>query len=211
MQRTLRYISPDGTRQDTAHAYIHPRLQNGKCPNLHVLVEHEVLHVLFENKRAAGVEVRGNPGVQSDTGVYTIKAKMMVIVSAGALGSPLLLECSGVGDKEVLGRAGVNLVAELPGVGEELQDHNCLLAAYHTSLQSGETVDDILSGKATFQKLLAQKDKILAWNAVEVTGKIPPTDKEIETLLSPSARASWDRDFKCIPNKPVAIINSASW
>lgn len=135
----------------------------------------------------------------------------MVIASSGALGTPLLLERSGIGDKKVLDRSGVSLVAELPGVGEGLQDHNSLLAGYYTSLQPGETVDDLLSGKATFQQLLQQKDKMLAWNAAEVTGQIRPTDEEIDDLLSPDARTLWDRDFKGVPNKPVAMIATANW
>lgn len=210
VQRNLRYISPEGTRQDTAHAYIHPRLRDGKHPNLHVLVESEVLRLVFENKRAAGVEVRSAPDVPNGTGVHTIKARKMVIVSSGALGSPLLLERSGVGDNEVLDHAGIDLVAELPNVGEELQDHASFLATYYTSLQHGETLDDLLSGKTTFEQLLEQKDEMLAWNAVEIVGKIRPSDEEIETLLSPGARTLWERDFRGIPNKPVAIINSAS-
>lgn len=211
VQRNLRYISPGGNRQDTAHAYIHPRLQDGKHPNLRVLVEHEVLRVLFENKRAAGVEVRGTPDLERDSSVHTIKARKMVIVSAGALGSPLLLERSGVGDKEVLDRAGIDPVSELLGVGEGFQDHNSLLASYHTSLEPGETVDHLLNGKSTFKQLLEEKDEILAWNTAEVTAKIRPTSKEIDALLSPGARALWDRDFKDVPNKPVASIASASW
>lgn len=211
MQRNLLYTSPDGTRQDAAHAYLHPRLWDSKHSNLHVLVEHEVLRVLFENKRATGVEVRGTPDVQNGTGVHTIKARKMVIASSGALGTPLLLERSGIGDKKVLDRSGVSLVAELPDVGEGLQDHNSLLAGYYTSLQPGETVDDLLSGKATFQQLLQQKDKMLAWNAAEVTGQIRPTDEEIDDLLSPDARTLWDRDFKGVPNKPVAMIATANW
>lgn len=56
-ERWLRYVSPDGKRQDTAHTYLHPRLQDGKHPNLHVLVKSKVLRVLFDDqKNAVGVE-----------------------------------------------------------------------------------------------------------------------------------------------------------
>lgn len=211
VQPNLRYISPDGTRQDAAHAYVHPRLQDNKHHNLHVLVEHEVLRVLFDDKRATGVEVRGTPHVHDDAGVHTIKARKMVIVSTGTLGTPLLLERSGVGNRNVLDRSGISLVADVPGVGEGLQDHNSILAGYYTSLKSDETADDLLNGTVTFQQLLEQKDDMLTWNAAEVTGQIRPTDEEIETLLSPDARKLWDRDFKGVPNKPVAMIATASW
>lgn len=64
-QRWLRYVSPEGKRSDSAHAYVHPLLQDGKHPNLHVLVESKVIRVLFdENKRACGVEYTPNPAYE---------------------------------------------------------------------------------------------------------------------------------------------------
>lgn len=58
-----RFVSPkDGKRQDAAHAYLHPCLQDGDHSNLHVLVESQVTRVIFdEGKRATGVEFRPNP------------------------------------------------------------------------------------------------------------------------------------------------------
>lgn len=210
-QRNLRYISPDGTRQDAAHAYLHPRLQDGKHPNLHVLVEHEVVRVIFENHNAVGVEVRGNPEFRDSTQAHQIKAKKMVVVSAGTLGTPLLLERSGVGHKEVLTKAGVDVVAHSPGIGEDFQDHNTLLLSYYTSLLPNETYDDLLKGKTTMENLLAQKSKMLGWNAAEITSKMRPTDQEIDILLGTGdARSIWERDFKKIPNKPVATISTAN-
>ncbi|CAG8976839.1 hypothetical protein HYALB_00009104 [Hymenoscyphus albidus] len=100
VQRAQRFISPEGKRQDAAHTYLHPRLQDGKHPNLNVLVETQVLRVIFDGKKACGIEIRPNPAKQTNiTGAskQTIKAKKMVIVSAGALGTPLILERSGVG------------------------------------------------------------------------------------------------------------------
>ncbi|KAJ3951652.1 hypothetical protein N0V92_011930 [Colletotrichum tropicale] len=60
-----RYVSPeDGRRQDVGHRYLHPLLQSGDYPNLHVLVESQVLRVLFDDtKRATGVEFRPNPNL----------------------------------------------------------------------------------------------------------------------------------------------------
>ncbi|KAJ3536714.1 hypothetical protein NM208_g6609 [Fusarium decemcellulare] len=210
VQWNLRFISPDGIRQDAAHAYLHPRLQDGKHSNLHVLVEHDVKRVLFDGKKAAGVEVYGNPQFQNSTHVHTIKARKMVVVSVGTLGTPLLLERSGVGDKEVLERAGVNVVADVPGVGKDLQDHNTMVVSYYTSLGPNETYDDLLNGKATFQQLLEQNSKILGWNAAEITSKVRPTDEEIDALLGTSARKVWDRDFRDNTNKPVATISTAN-
>lgn len=120
--RALRYVNPDGKREDVAHAYIHPKLQSGKFPNLHVLVETDVERILFDdNKKAVGVTFRPNPDFQPGTEqgpLKTVKARKQVVLSAGALGTPLILERSGVGSPEVLARAGVPLVAPVPGVGE---------------------------------------------------------------------------------------------
>lgn len=64
-ERWLRYVSPEGKRQDTAHTYLHPLLQDGKHPNLHVLVKSKVLRVVFDDqKRAVGVEYSMSRPVQ---------------------------------------------------------------------------------------------------------------------------------------------------
>lgn len=201
MQRNLRYISPGGVRQDAAHAYLQPRLQDGKHPNLHVLTEHEVLKVTFEGTRAAGVVVSGG---------CSIKVKRMIVVSAGTLGTPLLLERSGVGSREVLARAEIDVVAELPGVGEQFQDHNTMLTSYHADLQPEETWDVLLNGESTYEKLAEQNSKLMGWNGAEITSKIRPTDAEIEDILDRNARELWDRDWKHVPNKPVATISTAN-
>lgn len=119
--RAQRYVGPDGKRQDTAHAYIHPKLGSGEYPNLHVLVETDVERVIFDNdKKAVGVAFRTSAEFQpdSDQEIRTVKARKQVVLSAGALGTPQILERSGVGKPEILSRAGVPLVASVPGVGE---------------------------------------------------------------------------------------------
>ena len=70
-----------------------PRLEGGKHPNLHVLVESQVLRVLFEGTTAVGIEYQPNPDFQEPmpltlTRVRTIKARRMVILSCGALATP---------------------------------------------------------------------------------------------------------------------------
>ncbi|GKT52106.1 alcohol oxidase 1 [Colletotrichum spaethianum] len=95
-------------------------------PNLHVLVETQVLRILFEGKekRAAGVEIRANPKFAQngkDNSTKIVKAKRLVVASAGSFGTPLLLERSGVGDPAVLEKAGVTVVESLAGVGNDFQ------------------------------------------------------------------------------------------
>ncbi|RYP53516.1 hypothetical protein DL768_001553 [Monosporascus sp. mg162] len=210
VQRNLRFISPDGIRQDAAHAYLHPRLRDGKHPNLHVVVEHEVLRVITENNKAVGVEIRANPAFQNCSQVHKIKGNKMVVVSAGTLGTPLLLERSGVGGKEVLTRAGIKVVADSPGIGENFRDHNTMLLSYYTSLLPNETYDSLLNGEVTFQQLLEQDAPILGWNSAEITSKVRPTDEEVDAILGAEALELWERDFKKITNKPVATISTAN-
>ncbi|RYP58699.1 hypothetical protein DL771_011150 [Monosporascus sp. 5C6A] len=129
VMRALRYVGPDGRRQDTAHIYLHPRLQDGNHPNLHVLVESQVERVLIEDGRVIGVTYRPNPAFQSTAGSSqtssrVVKARKMVILCGGPFGTPLLLERCGVGNPQVLERARVQLVADVPGVGHDYLDHH---------------------------------------------------------------------------------------
>jgi choline dehydrogenase len=101
-------------RQSAARTYLRPAL---KRTNLEVVTEALVRRVLFDGKRAIGVEFSRN-GV-----VERVAAGREVILAGGAIGSPHLLQLSGVGDPDHLGRIGVPLVHALPGVGKNLQDH----------------------------------------------------------------------------------------
>ncbi len=110
MQMTIK----KGVRWSTANAYLKPVL---KRPNLTVITGALVHKVLFEKRRAVGVlfEQKGNR--------TKVNANKEVILSAGSIGSPHLLQLSGVGAAETLSNAGIELLHELPGVGENLQDH----------------------------------------------------------------------------------------
>jgi choline dehydrogenase len=101
-------------RQSAARTYLRPAL---KRPNLTVVTGALVHRVLFDGKRATGVEF--SRGAQ----VERAEAAAEVILAGGAIGSPHLLQLSGVGDPEHLGRVGIPVRHALPGVGKNLQDH----------------------------------------------------------------------------------------
>jgi choline dehydrogenase len=104
----------DGVRVSTANAYLRPARSR---PNLEVLTRAQATRVLFEERRAIGVEfLRGGARVSA-------QARREVLVCAGAINSPQLLELSGVGDAQLLRRFDVPLVADSPAVGRGLQDH----------------------------------------------------------------------------------------
>lgn len=96
----------------------------------------------------------------------TVKAKKLVVVSAGALGTPQILERSGVGNPDILNKVGVPVVANVPGVGENYQDHHLTLYPFKSTLAPHETLDGILSGRQDFAQLAAEKNPILGWNGI---------------------------------------------
>lgn len=104
----------NGVRWSTANAYLRPVMQRS---NLTVITHALVHKVLFEGKRAVGVryECKGN--------TYDIHCSKEVVLSAGSIGSPHILQLSGVGEASTLAAAGIEQVHELPGVGQNLQDH----------------------------------------------------------------------------------------
>ena len=205
VQRAVRFIGPDGKRQDTAHVYLHPRLRDGKHLNLNVLVESQVLRVLFDGKRASGIEYQPNPAFQTDATIHSVKARKLVVVSAGALGTPLILERSGIGEPSILNRASLPIIAAVPGVGREYQDHHLLAYPYQTNLLPNETADAIIGGRVDIAELIATNASVLGWNAQDVAAKLRPTNAEV-SALGPEFEACWDRDFKHNLNKPLVLM-----
>ncbi|MDD9858036.1 MAG: choline dehydrogenase [Gammaproteobacteria bacterium] len=110
MQMTVR----GGARCSTARAYLKPAMNR---PNLEVRTRALSRRVLLQGKKATGVEYEIGGKVMRAT------ARREVIVCAGVIGSPQLLQLSGIGPAAVLKDAGVAVAHDLPGVGENLQDH----------------------------------------------------------------------------------------
>ncbi|MDC0471101.1 choline dehydrogenase [Candidatus Pseudothioglobus singularis] len=111
-----------GVRSSTSNAYIKPAKNRS---NLKILTNILVQKVILENKIATGVEYSINGNKKA------LKANKEVILCAGSIGSPQLLQLSGIGPKKVLDDAGVDVLHELPGVGENLQDHLEVYFQYH--------------------------------------------------------------------------------
>ena len=103
-----------GYRASAAYAYIE---KAGARPNLEIRTGAVVHRLVFEGRRAVGVEYRleGRP--------ITARAEREIVLSAGAVGSPQLLLLSGVGPADELKRLSIAVVQDLPGVGRNLQDH----------------------------------------------------------------------------------------
>jgi choline dehydrogenase-like flavoprotein len=112
----------NGERWSAARAYVHPHM--GTRPNLRVETHAHATRILFEGKRAVGVEYM--QGKQKKV----LRARREVIVASGAFQSPQLLMLSGVGDAATLGKHGIAGVHHLPGVGQNLQDHPDFVFGY---------------------------------------------------------------------------------
>ena len=118
MQLTIR----DGHRFNTWRAYLKPIVGD---PRLSILTDVQVRRILFEGRRAVGVEVEGADGVRE------LSAER-VVLAAGALNSPEILLRSGVGPGEELREVGIEPVHDLPGVGRNLHDHLLSPVVYTT-------------------------------------------------------------------------------
>jgi choline dehydrogenase len=110
-----------GIRWNASKAFLRPALNRS---NLTIITGAVTQRVVFDGRRCAGVEYRGN-----DTD-YFAKARCEVILSSGAVNSPQLLELSGIGNGARLQEFGIEVVQDLRGVGENLQDHLQLRMAY---------------------------------------------------------------------------------
>ena len=117
----------NGERWNTARAFLDPHMDR---PNLTVVTEALTEKVLVEDGRATGVRVK--VGKRDAIDVF---ADREVIVSGGAFGSPHLLLLSGIGAKDKLEPHGIEQVADLPGVGENLQDHIDIVYGYKSKLK----------------------------------------------------------------------------
>ncbi|WP_344697529.1 GMC family oxidoreductase [Sphingomonas rosea] len=151
----------DGKRHSAAVAYLHPAMNR---PNLRVLTRSLARRVLFEGKRAVGVEI------DRDGARQEIRARREVILSGGAINSPQLLELAGIGDPARLQALGVPVVQVLAGVGENLQDHFVVGNTYR--LKKGTiSVNELARGPRLlreFARYLVAKRGLLTLSAAHI-------------------------------------------
>ncbi len=102
-----------GRRWSAANAYLRPALKRQNC----TLVQGLARRVVFENKRAVGVEI------QQGTKRSILRAHQEVVLAASSINSPKLLLLSGIGPAAHLAEHGIEVLADRPGVGQNLQDH----------------------------------------------------------------------------------------
>jgi choline dehydrogenase-like flavoprotein len=161
-----------GERWNAARAYVDPHRNQD---NLHVISQAHATQILFEGKRAIGVKYMVN-GVQ-----HEVHARKEVIVSGGAFGSPQLLMLSGVGPALHLQDMGIPLVHELPGVGQNLQDHITTVLIYKTS-KINDAMGFSLKGTLNLIKAIFEwRSKRTGW----ITSNVSETQGFISTEGNP--------------------------
>ena len=115
----------NGRRWSCADGYLRPAMQR---PNLSVVAGAQVLGVVFDGGRASGIRWRDRRGREA-----IARAAREVVLCAGAIGSPQILMVSGIGPSDHLGPLGIETRVDLPGVGENLQDHPFALINYEST------------------------------------------------------------------------------
>jgi len=162
-----------GKRESTAVAYLRPAL---KRPNLTVVTGAHTTRVLFSGTRATGIEFIRN----GET--FRFRAEREVILSGGAINSPQLLMLSGIGAADELRQLGINVVADVPGVGKNLQDH-LVTGAVHActkpvSLARAESIGNILRF-LLFRKGMLTSNVAEAGAFVRIDSAAPAPDTEL--------------------------------
>jgi choline dehydrogenase len=115
----------DGLRHSASDAYLRPALKRTK---LSVRTDAHVARIVFDGLRACGVVYRQGGEL------HMVCARLEVIVAAGAINSPQLLQLSGVGPAAQLQAMGIKVVCNSPAVGQHLQDHLCIDHVYRSTL-----------------------------------------------------------------------------
>ena len=119
-----------GFRRSSYRSFLNKKIRNRK--NLTIITNTQVSKVLFKNKKAIGVQcIESN--ANKDRNIY---ANSEVIISAGSISSPQILQLSGIGDEEHLKRLGINVIHNNPAVGKNLQDHLQVRMVFKTNTRT---------------------------------------------------------------------------
>lgn len=138
-------LQKEGRRWSVADGYLEPARRR---PNLTVMGGAHVLRLNLEGKRCNGVTYRRDDGSRA-----TVSARVEVILAAGAIQTPQLLELSGIGCPDLLHAAGIDVVHAAPGVGENYIDHYCTRMNWR--VKNTRTLNELSRGASLF-KAVAQ-------------------------------------------------------
>ncbi|CAE6480780.1 unnamed protein product [Rhizoctonia solani] len=194
---------PISNSSDAASAYVHPIM--AEQSNLHLRCNSKVARVIFEGNKAVGVAYVNSRQVSAP---YPA-----TVPDPTSIPGIMILERSGIGGKDILDKAGVKTLVDLPGVGKQYQDHYTTFSVFRARA-SEPTADDWLRGDPKVQeewmRLHAATGKgPAASNGIDAGFKIRPTEEELKEM-GPAFQKAWDSYFKDKPDKPVmfaSIVN----
>ena len=187
-----------GKRSSSNFAYLRAAMRR---PNLTVKLNCIVERILFdENKRACGIRLQGSQ--------QEFFASKEVVLAAGAVDSPKLLQLSGIGDKQLLAKHGVAMVHDLPAVGQNLQDHLCACFNYEANCTTLNDVFSSLSGRAVAAVKYALTRK--GWLAMSVNqaGGFFRSNEQVKT---PNMQIYFNPLSYTIPNDPKSKLKPDSY
>lgn len=189
-----------GKRQSAATCFLAPALSRG---NVTLMTNTEVSRIALVNGVAEGVYIH------RDGEDFLIRASAEVCLCAGAINSPLLLEKSGIGQRDRLEQLGISCQHNLPGVGENLQDHLGALVSYQVTLK--DTINDqfTLAGIARhLWQYLRHKQGLLSYPSSDVVVflKSDPSQKrpDLQIHFTPASGVR-DNDGKSIMDKVSGV------
>lgn len=204
-------VSRRGRRASSYQAFLKPAM---KRPNLTVMIDALVERVELDSKRAVGVTIR------SESGNQMIRAAREVILSAGALQSPKLLQLSGIGPAEVLGTAGVPVKHALAAVGRNLADHAMFSISYR--LHNDRGANHQFHGWRLATHVLRYyltRGGLMAYTSPEVTALLSTTGEtawpDVQFGIGPFSMRS-SQEIKADPgrgaleDKPGITVNAIS-
>ncbi|KAJ7722633.1 GMC oxidoreductase-domain-containing protein [Mycena metata] len=190
-----------GRRSDAAHFYLYPQIHN---PNLHIITEARANRVIFNGTRAVGIEYYANGTL------HTAAAARLVVISAGAFCSPAILERSGIGAKHLLEKHGVQVVSDLPGVGQNYGDHYAVTPAYLTTENEVTLAALALDEDGAFEAEWKTNGRgLLATNGIDAGIKLRPNGQDLEQL-GPAFTKRWETLLADAPDRYVALMYPVS-
>ncbi|KZT03334.1 GMC oxidoreductase [Laetiporus sulphureus 93-53] len=203
----------NGRRQDVPHQYLYKLLNSTK---LTVITEHVVKRVICRNERAVGIEYvskhESGPGAKQQ--IHTVHARRLVVISAGAFGSPGILERSGIGGEKLLRDLSIDTIVDLPGVGENYNDHVGLFAPYvaddkadtHDALERNDP-DEVDKWNAQW---FEDGTGMMAANGLDAVIKLRPTMQELQDI-GPDFHSRWAEAFEDATDRPVMWFGTGAW
>lgn len=188
------------TRSSSETSFL--RLALETTTNLNVYTRTLAKRILFSDENKATGVVVDTGGIQ-----YTLSAAKEVIVSAGAFRSPQLLMASGIGPSKTLSSHGIPVVADRPGVGQNMQDHVLWAASYEVNLETHSRMQDPQFAYTQLQAFLTNRTGVLTNTATELLGweKLPT---KFRASLSNNTRKDLDDLPRDWPDFEVIMADS---